>query len=85
MQVTKNDYEKYDYIFGMDQRNLRNMLRIFGGDPQEKIRPLLEMAGRKGDIADPWYTGDFQITYLDIEESCRGLLQYLKEIGKINR
>ena len=84
MQVTKKDYGKYDYILGMDQRNIRNMLRIFGGDPEGKIRLLLEMTGRSGDIADPWYTGDFQLTYLDIEEGCKGFLQYLKENGKIN-
>ena len=84
VQVTKKDYGKYDYIFGMDQRNMRNMLRIFGGDPAGKVRPLLEMAGRRGDIADPWYTGNFQLTYSDIEESCKGFLQYLRENGKIN-
>ena len=84
VQVTKKDYVKYDYIFGMDQRNIRNMLRIFGGDPEGKVRLLLEMAGRSGDIADPWYTGDFQLTYSDIEEGCKGFLRYLKENGKIN-
>ena len=84
VQVTKKDYGKYDYILGMDQRNIRNMLRIFGGDPEGKIRLLLEMTGRSGDIADPWYTGDFQLTYLDIEEGCKGFLQYLEENGKIN-
>ena len=84
VQITKADYGKYDYILGMDQRNIRNMLKIFGGDPEGKIRLLLEMTGRSGDIADPWYTGDFQLTYLDIEEGCKGFLQYLKENGKIN-
>ena len=84
VQVTKKDYVKYDYIFGMDQRNIRNMLRIFGGDPEGKVRLLLEMAGRSGDIADPWYTGNFQLTYSDIEEGCKGFLRYLKENGKIN-
>ena len=84
VQITKADYGKYDYILGMDQRNIRNMLRIFGGDPEGKIRLLLEMTGRSGDIADPWYTGDFQLTYLDIEEGCKGFLQYLEENGKIN-
>ena len=84
VQITKADYGKYDYILGMDRRNIRNMLRIFGGDPEGKIRLLLEMTGRSGDIADPWYTGDFQLTYLDIEEGCKGFLQYLKENGKIN-
>ena len=84
VQVTKKDYVKYDYIFGMDQRNIRNMLRIFGGDPEGKVRLLLEMAGRSGDIADPWYTGNFQLTYSDIEEGCKGFFRYLKENGKIN-
>ena len=84
VQVTKKDYGKYDYIFGMDQRNIRNMLRIFGGDPEGKVRLLLEMTGRSGDIADPWYTGNFQLTYSDIEEGCKGFFRYLKENGKIN-
>ena len=83
VQITKADYGKYDYILGMDQRNIRNMLRIFGGDPEGKIRLLLEMTGRSGDIADPWYTGDFQLTYLDIEEGCKGFLAYLEKNEKI--
>ena len=83
-KLKTKDYEKYDYIIGMDTANIRNLNRMLKGDPEGKIRLLLEMTGRSGDIADPWYTGDFQLTYLDIEEGCKGFLQYLKENGKIN-
>ena len=83
-QITLADYDKADYIIGMDTANIRNLNRMLKGDPEGKIRLLLEMTGRSGDIADPWYTGDFQLTYLDIEEGCKGFLQYLEENGKIN-
>ena len=76
VQMTKADYEKYDLIVGMDQWNLRNMNRILGGDPEGKVCLLLDFADRKGDIADPWYTGNFDETYRDVLEGCQGLLQY---------
>ena len=74
VQLQKSDYPKYDLFIGMDSANIRNMHRIFGADPGDKIRKLLSYAGREGDVADPWYTGDFEITYRDILEGCRGLL-----------
>lgn len=76
-QMTKKDYEEYDYLIGMDDWNIRNMLRITGGDPEQKIKKLLEFAGSSRDIADPWYTGNFDVTYDDIVEGCEAFLAYL--------
>ncbi len=74
VQMTKKDYSKYDYIIGMDSANIRNILRITGGDPEGKVAKLLSFAGDSGDIADPWYTGNFEATYRDVLKGCRGLL-----------
>ena len=79
VQMTKADYEKYDYLIGMDSANIRNMTRIAGGDPEGKIYKLTSFAGRSGDIADPWYTGNFDETYEDVLAGCEGLLEYLLE------
>lgn len=82
VQVTKADYEKYDYLICMDQNNLRNLNRIIGADKENKVSLLLDYAGRKGQaIADPWYTGNFKATYADVLEGCEGLLRYLEENG----
>lgn len=78
-QMTRADYEEYDYLIGMDDWNIRNMNRIAGGDPECKIRKLLTFAGSDRDIADPWYTGNFDETYEDVLEGCRALLAYLKQ------
>ncbi|MGI6070537.1 MAG: low molecular weight protein-tyrosine-phosphatase [Blautia sp.] len=78
VQMTRKDYEKYDYILGMDQWNLRNMRRILGNDPQGKIHLLLDYSSQPRDIADPWYTGNFDVTYEDIKEGCEAFLAYLK-------
>ena len=77
-QMTKQDYKEYDYLIGMDQWNIRNMLRITGGDPDKKIRRLLDFTDRPRDIADPWYTGDFDTTYTDVLEGCRALLSEIE-------
>lgn len=77
VQMTKQDYEEYDYLIGMDEWNIRNMNRITGGDPQKKIYKLLEFAGSDRDIADPWYTGNFDETYEDVLEGCEALLMQL--------
>ncbi len=78
-RLTKQDYERSDYIIGMDDMNIRNIKRIVGNDRDGKIYKLLDFTARKGqNIADPWYTGDFDITYKDIKEGCEGLLKYLK-------
>ncbi len=78
-QMTKRDYEEYDYLIGMDDANIRNMMRIAGGDPKHKIHKLLEFAGSSRAIADPWYTGDFDTTYADVEEGCKALLEFLQK------
>ena len=75
--MTRADYLKYDYLIGMDQMNIRNMLRILGSDPENKVCKLLEFGNRPRDIADPWYTGNFDATYNDIIEGCEALLAYL--------
>ena len=78
VQLKKADYAAYDYLIGMDQWNIRNMMRIVKQDPEHKIYRLLEFTDRPGDdIADPWYTGQFERTYQDIMEGCTGLLKHL--------
>ena len=76
-QLRREDYDRYDYLVGMDSANLRNMRRICGGDPQEKLHLLMDFTDRPGDVADPWYTGDFESTWRDVLEGCRGLLARL--------
>ena len=79
VQMMKQDYAQYDYLIGMDTANIRNMIRIAGGDPEGKIYKLLTFAGSGRDVADPWYTGDFDVTYRDVMAGCEGLLEYLLE------
>ena len=69
------------FLVGMDQANLRNMRRICGGDPGGKMHLLMEFTGRPGDVADPWYTGDFETTWQDVLAGCRGLLQQVRIDG----
>lgn len=76
-QMTKKDYEYYDYLIGMDTYNIRNMNRIAGGDPQGKIYKLPSFSGHSKDIADPWYTGNFDETYEDVLEGCEAFIHYL--------
>lgn len=83
-QVTRADYAEYDYLIGMDGANIRNMLRIFGGDPEGKVAKLLSYAGSERDISDPWYTGDFGTTYADVLEGCTAFLEYLQQNSKID-
>ena len=77
VQMTRADYDRYDYLIGMDQWNIRNMQRIVGKDEKGKIRRLLDFTDHPRDTADPWYTGNFDITYEDIREGCEALLRYL--------
>ncbi|MCD7825232.1 MAG: low molecular weight phosphotyrosine protein phosphatase [Clostridiaceae bacterium] len=77
VQMSRSDYDKYDYIIGMDYWNYKNILRIVGGDPEGKVSLLPEFAGSSKEIADPWYTGDFDQTYEDILEGCEALLHRL--------
>ena len=74
-QLQNDDYEKYDLLIGMDRANLRNMYRICGGDFDEKMHLLMDFTDRPGEVADPWYTDDFDTTWRDVEEGCQGLLQ----------
>lgn len=77
VQMTSDDYDNYDYLIGMDTANIRNMNRIAGGDPDGKIYKLLTFAGSGRDVADPWYTGDFEATYRDVLEGCNAFLDYV--------
>lgn len=74
-QMTRADYDYYDLLIGMDNWNIRNMLRITGGDPDNKIKMLLDFTNRPGEVADPWYSGDFEATYRDVLEGCEGILR----------
>ncbi len=76
-QLRASDYARYDLLIGMDHYNLRNMQRICGGDPDGKIHLLLDYTSRPGDVADPWYTGDFDSTWNDCVEGCAALLETL--------
>ena len=81
VQMTRNDYLEYDYLIGMDTANIRNMIKIAGGDSKGKIYKLLSFAGEGRDVADPWYTGDFDATYRDVLAGCEGFLDFLKKEG----
>ena len=76
-QMTRADYHYYDFIIAMDRNNLRNLKRMFGEDTDHKISLLMDYTHRPGDVADPWYTGDFEATWQDVSEGCRGLLEFL--------
>ena len=79
-QLTAADYGRFDLLLGMDRANIRNMTRICGGDPQGKIHLLMEYAGHPGrEVADPWYTGDFDATWDDVLAGCQGLLRKIEE------
>ena len=77
--LTRADYDRYDLLIGMESRHLTAMRRICGGDPAGKMRRLLDYTARPADIADPWYTGDFDAAWADIEAGCRGLLAALAD------
>lgn len=80
VKLQKKDYQKYDYLIGMEYRNIRNIDRIIGSDPEHKVCKLLDFSENPRDIAHPWYTGNFDRTYDDIVEGCEGFLNDL--IGK---
>jgi protein-tyrosine phosphatase len=77
VQLKREDYEKYDYLVGMESANIRNILRIVGEDREHKVYRLLDFGYNRRDIADPWYTGDFDTTYEDICEGCEAFLKFL--------
>lgn len=85
VQMTKQDYDRYDYLICMEDYNIRNMLRITGGDPDHKIHKLMEYTSEPVDIADPWYSGDFDTTYQQIEQGCTAFLDKLCAVDMANR
>lgn len=80
-KIIKEDYQKFDYIIGMESRNIDNILKIIGDDNERKIYRLLDFSESPRDISDPWYTGDFEKAYNDILEGCKSLLEKLKREG----
>lgn len=78
VQIQKSDYGKYDLFLVMDGNNMRNIMRIFGSDPDGKVRRLLDFTDRGGDISDPWYSGRFDAAFDDIYEGCSALLKYIR-------
>lgn len=82
-QITWKDYQEFDYIIGMDTWNIRNLNRMLKNDPDGKVYKLLAFAGSGRDIADPWYTGNFEETYADVQEGCQAFFDYLRKEGKI--
>ena len=78
-QMTRRDYDSYDLLLAMDQANVRNMTAIAGGDPGGKIHRLLDFTPHPRDIADPWYTGDFEATYDDLLQGCQALLHWIEQ------
>ena len=76
-QMTKADYDRFDYIVAMDRENLGYLYRISHDDRDHKISLLMDYTDRPGDVADPWYTRDFEATWIDVDEGCRAFLQYL--------
>ena len=77
-QMTRSDYDRFDLLVGMDEWNIRNMKRIAGGDPDRKIFKMLDFISRHGDVADPWYTGNFDATWRDCLEGCEMIFQQYK-------
>ncbi len=76
-QMTRSDYDRFDIIIGMDAWNMRNMVAITDGDPDGKMHLMLDFTRRPGDVADPWYTGNFDATWRDVTEGCEALLNWI--------
>lgn len=83
VQMKRSDYREYDYIIGMDNWNYRNMIRMAGKDNEHKVSLLLDYTDHPRDVADPWYTGNFEQTYKDVLAGCQGFLEYLRQQGEI--
>ncbi len=77
VQITRDDYDGYDLIVAMDMENMRDLDRLSDGDPKKKLHRLMEFAGEERDVADPWYTGNFDVTYMDVLKGCKALLKSL--------
>ena len=84
-RIRRSDYEEYDYLIAMEQYNIRNMMREIGSDPEHKVCRLLDFTDHPGDIDDPWYTGQFDVSYREILEGCEALLVHLQEKGMLER
>lgn len=84
VQLKYDDYDKYDYIIAMEEANIRNILRIIKSDSENKVFKLLDFTKNPKDIADPWYTRNFDITYDEILEGCNALLNYIIVKEKIH-
>lgn len=82
-QISWKNYDEFDYIIGMDEWNIKNLNRVLKADPEGKVHKFLTFAGSDRDIADPWYTGNFDSTYNDVLEACEGFLRHLKNRGEI--
>jgi len=82
-KLLRHHYDEYDLIIGMDNSNVRNMLQIFGGDPEGKVKRMMDFTDRGGEVADPWFTRKFDVTYRDVHDGCVGLLHYLEKNGLI--
>ena len=78
-QITMDDYEQYDFIVAMDEENMRDLARMTQGDPAKKTRLLMEIAGERRGVADPWYTGDFDATFRDVQRGCSAILNELQK------
>ena len=81
--LNRRDYEIYDMIIGMDRENMYRMRRLFGDDPEGKVSFLMDYTDRPGQVSDPWYTRDFESTWIDVSEGCQGLLDHLRSEGMI--
>ena len=79
VRVTREDYDRYDLIVGMDDYNIRDLLRLFGGDPEGKVIKLMSLVGSGRDVADPWYTGDFDLTFRDVDAGCNVIVDMIKK------
>nr|WP_314466006.1 low molecular weight protein-tyrosine-phosphatase [uncultured Clostridium sp.] len=84
VQLKKKDYGDYDYILGMEHRNIAGIMRIVGSDPKGKVKRLLDYSPNPRDIADPWYTGDFDTTYNDVKEGCETFLDMILKSESVN-
>lgn len=82
VRLTRADYDKHDLFIGMDSANIRNMHVIFGGDPDGKIIKFMTFAGEDRDVADPWFTGNFDVTYRDVVSGCNKIVEYIKKNQK---
>ena len=78
-QLSRSDYKNYDYFVGMDERNRRNMIRLFDGDPENKVSCLMDYTSRPREVADPWWTGDFEETYSDVQEGLEKFYEFLEK------